>query len=188
MYKDWRKDLKWSARAFSELVWPELNRIIGGDLIHVESITEISFARDLDQLSGIDAWHIVKGKAIRGIASRVQECLPKWKTYDTFTVRKSRQYSQNATEYEKRKDAIYSNRGWLYPHLTVQAYVSSKTNGYLRSFAVAETKNIIDFIDSGKSKTKPCANAVFYVIPWDKIICSFICGEPICNSKKKKVF
>jgi len=177
LHRDWENDLKWSALAFSELVWPELQKIIGGDLIHVESITEISFAKDLDQLSGIDAWHIVKGKAIRGIASRVQECKLNWKTYDTFTVRKSRKNSKNATEYEKRKDAIYSNKGWLYPHLTIQAYVSSKINGCLRSFAVAETKKIIDFIDSGQSKIRTCANAAFYVIPWDDTVCSLIRRE-----------
>jgi hypothetical protein len=128
--EDWQKDLDWSANAFSSLIWPVLSEIIGGELIHVEQITEISFAKDFDQLSGIDAWHIIKDKAIRGIASRVQECPLQFKPYNTFTIRKERNNSKYPTDYEKRKKAINSNKGWLYPHLTIQAYISSKIDGH----------------------------------------------------------
>jgi len=166
----WQKDLDWSAKAFHDLVWPILQKHIGGQLIHIEQITEDSFAKNFDQLSGIDAWHIRADKGIRGIASRIQVCDIKFPPYNTFTIRKSRD-SGAITEYEKRKKAIESQNGWLYPHLTVQAYISEKTGGILRSFAVAKTKNIIEQINTGQYFEKRTGNACFLCVAWDEKLC-----------------
>ena len=174
---NWKEDLSWSARAFSDLVWPPLSKILPGDIIHVEAITKSDFARDLDQTSGIDAWHIVNGRGIRGIASRVQVCPYPFDRYDTFTIRRSRD-SGARTEYAKRKEAIQSSQGWLYPHLTIQSYISARSNGSLRSFAVAQTANIIAAIDHWIELEQPedsnvyirrTGNASFYVVEWDSV-------------------
>jgi len=55
----WQDDLKWSARVFSELIWPILSEELPGKLVHVEAITKSDFARDLDTIAGIDAWHVI---------------------------------------------------------------------------------------------------------------------------------
>jgi len=182
MLDDWEMDLSWSAEVFSELVWPILEAELPGRMIHVEAIARDAYARkfmkDLDTLAGIDAWHIVDNVGIRGIASRVQECPYPYRPYNTFTIRKNRD-SGTKTEYEKRKQAIDSNNGWIFPHLTVQSYVSAKRNGELRSFGVAKTADIINLIDQynddGQSSpfvyTKRTTNAEFYVVDWRINVC-----------------
>lgn len=188
MSPDWEKDLKWSARAFSDLVWPLLNEIMPGDLVHVEAITHSDFARDLDAYAGIDAWHIVGGTGIRGIASRVQVCQPPLRPYNTFTIRRSRE-SGTKTEYEKRKEAIESDKGWLYPHLTVQSYVTQRKDGQLLSFGVARTRDVITdiahWIEHGEPQgdshvyIRRTYNASFYVVTWtDQLMLHTYGGRP----------
>ena len=116
-------DLTDSSKAFLQLVWPVMkSRLGGGDVIPVESVTDRSMAQMLDQYSGIDAWHVTGNKQMRGISSRVQFGPKNW---DSFTVRYARD-SGAATEYEKRKRDIESAGGYLYPQITVQAYVSDR--------------------------------------------------------------
>ena len=167
---DWRDDLSWSAKVFVGLVWPILEVQIGGRLIIVETSTKIDMATALDVKAGIDAWHVLDGYGVRGIASRVQICPPIYKPYNTFTVRKSRD-SGTETEYTKRLRAIRTNDGWLYPHLTVQAYVTSEQEGQLLSFAVAQTKSLIEHIESlgNHAVTKRTSNAEFYIVPFKDI-------------------
>ncbi|MEN6487655.1 MAG: ParB N-terminal domain-containing protein [Smithella sp.] len=141
----------------------ELSRILKGDLKVVEGITIEQMAKLLDQLAGIDVWYINKLNGIRGIASRIQT----GSNYKTFTIRKTRDTGAR-TEYEKRKIAI--EKGYLYPYLTVQAYVAE--NGKLLSFAVAKTEDIIDAIDHGlysirRTGQKQIGQAEFYVVNWD---------------------
>ena len=186
---DWQHDLDWSAKAFSSLVWPVLQKRIGGELIHVEQMTAKVLAKDLDQLAGIDAWHIMRDKStMRGIASRVQICSPNFSTFDTFTIRKSRDNSIYQTEYQKRKMALISNKGYLYPHLTVQSYISDKieNGGYLRTFAVGKTKTIIGCIDNGDCQIKRTKNAEFYVIAWSKKNCEYIFYPKSSNARTKR--
>jgi hypothetical protein len=85
---------------------------------------------------------------MRGIALRIQTIKSPYKPYNTFTVRNKRQ-SGAKTEYEKRKYAIES--GYLYPYLTVQAYVNEQ--GKLISFAVSKTVDIMDMIGRGLFKS-----------------------------------
>lgn len=134
-------DLTDSSKAFLQLVWPVMkSRLGGGDVIPVESVTDRSMAQMLDQYSGIDAWHVTGNKQMRGISSRVQFGPKNW---DSFTVRYARD-SGAATEYEKRKRDIESAGGYLYPQITVQAYVSDRKEGELLSIGIIKTASLID--------------------------------------------
>lgn len=142
---DFKQDLSSSSEAFMRFVWPAIkSRLGGGEIVPVESVADKGMATMLDQRSGIDAWHLSQDKQVRGIASRVQWGTP----WNTFTVRYSRD-SGAKTEYEKRKSDINSGAGWLYPHLTVQAFLSGdKANGgCLLSVGIIKTKSLIDACD-----------------------------------------
>jgi hypothetical protein len=117
-------------------------------------------------LAGIDAWHISTVKGIRGLASRIQVGDKDWRT---FTIRDKRS-SGTKTEYEKRKYAIENN--YLYPYLTMQAYIT-KDNKII-SFAVARTVDIIEMIDKGMAyidhtKKEQKGQASFHVIKWEDV-------------------
>lgn len=161
-------DLRESARIFKTMVWPSISHwFSGGELVPVEAVTNEEMSEKLDTLAGIDAWHVKQDSGMRGIASRVQ-----WtdNPYNTFTVRKERE-SGIETEYEKRKRAINGDRGWLYPEITVQAYVS-KDKSELLSAGAIKTKKLIGFIDEKDVEMKTAYDrqtgdwAKFYVVPW----------------------
>jgi len=143
MSADWQTDLTQSASDFLNQVWPKIKRwkwFKRGELLSVESVTNVGFTRDLDMLAGIDAWHIVRESSVmRGIASRAQRGGGEFRT---FTIRTARD-SGTETEYAKRLRAIkYRERGWLYPHLTIQAYLSD--DGKFRRAAGIETKALFE--------------------------------------------
>lgn len=128
MQLDIARDMSRSAQAFASVVWPAVASLCGGGEVQmVESINEKSFTDALDAHAGIDAWQIISNKSvIRGIASRVQFG---GSSFNTFTIRYRRD-SGARTEYSKRREALLNReKGYLYPHLTIQAYVSedSKT-------------------------------------------------------------
>jgi len=159
---DFKKSLSRSMQQFEDVLQCELSGILKGDLKVVEGITIEEMAKLLDTLAGIDVWYINKLNGMRGIASRIQT----GPNYRTFTIRNKRR-SGAKTEYEKRKIAI--EKGYLYPYLTVQAYVSD--NDRLLSFAIAKTEDIIDAIDNGlcyKNHTgsEQIGQAEFYVVKW----------------------
>jgi hypothetical protein len=160
-------DMKWSAKLFQSEVWPLIQKHLGnGKLLQMEGRPDTELARTLDMLAGIDGWHI-HSHGMRGIASRVQETDKSW---DTFTVRMARD-SGAVTEFEKRRLAISeSNRGWIYPALTVQAYAKTK-NGPVFSCGIARTKDIIEFIerDLHEHPLKRTTNACFAVCIWEKM-------------------
>jgi hypothetical protein len=145
-----------------DLVEPELVAATGEHFVAVEGVSVDEMARLLDTLAGIDFWNVRFGVGIRGLATRIQ-----WgRSWRTFTIRNQR-ISGARTEYEKRKQAI--EKGWLYPELTLQAYVD---NGKLLSYALAKTTDIIKMIDMGKAKIKHTGpaqygQASFYVVKWD---------------------
>lgn len=101
---------------------------------------------------------------VRGIAARVQLIN---KSYDSFTVRDVKD-SGAETELSKRARAIRSDGGWIYPHLTVQAYISDDGNrDELLSFAVARTEDVVSYaLKWGVSER--VSNAFFRVVYWDK--------------------
>ena len=169
---DFKSDLKDSSAAFLRVVWPAMKDMVGGGkIIPIESVTDDAMTEMLDRYSGIDAWHLSDGRQMRGVASRVQ-----WgNAWNTFTVRYSRD-SGAKTEYEKRKFDIESNAGWLYPHLTVQAFIEGRKgdNGDLLSVAVIKTKSLIDAcgeilegsVDERLGGLRKTGNAVFIWVSW----------------------
>ena len=122
------RDMTASAAAFKSGVWPAIAQTCGGGVIEpVESVTAEGFAKSLDVMSGIDAWQVLNGTGIRGIASRVQ-----WgdfkdgRDWGTFTVRKSRP-TGSRTEWDKIQEAEgLAARGFIRCHLIVQAYFNGK--------------------------------------------------------------
>lgn len=142
MRADVAQDLSDSAFDFERVVWPVVRRWMGGgELRPVEAVVHSGFDKDLDTLSGIDGWHILREEhAIRGIASRVQPVGDGEKRWDTFTIRYSRP-SGSPTEYQKRLHALQNaERGFLLPHITTQAYVAKPSRqGRLLSVAMLRT-------------------------------------------------
>ena len=156
--------MNWSSKLFVEQVWPEITACVGGgELIQMEGRPDTELASRLDMLSGIDGWQI-HNSGIRGVASRIQKGDRSW---DTFTVRMSRS-SGAETEYAKRKRAIESSGGWIYPHLTIQAYSKTET-GPVMSIGVARTEDIIAFIDCGFHRMNSTTNASFAVCSWSEM-------------------
>ena len=165
MQADVARDLSRSAKAFIDIVFPAVAPALGnGHLIPVESATDSRLAHQLDALAGIDAWHINTDEGIRGIASRVQVGPKDWRS---FTIRYSRR-SGAETEYGKRLRAIHGQPAqWIFPYLTVQAYLADWT-GPLLSAAVARTSDIIKCIENGWCSEQPNkdGNSIFKIIFW----------------------
>ena len=168
-----------SSADFLAYVWPAVRGHLGGGSIEpVEAVTAEGTTKNLDVLAGIDVWHYLDGEVgMRGIGSRVQWLYPdnpRWESrwpWRTFTVRKSTSYG-NTTEYEKRLAAIDDDRGLLYPHLTVQAYVHTRGSGPLDAAAVVRTSDLIRHIDRHGADVVPGrAGQTFYSVPWDVLRC-----------------
>lgn len=155
-----------SAYDFQRAVWPVIgDRVGGGDVKHVESVASEGFARDLDTMAGIDAWQILSnGRGIRGIASRVQWGRP----YRTFTVRRTTG-NGGRTEYDKRLDAITSDRGLVYPHLTIHAYVTARRTGSLLAAAAVRTDELIRLCDESRVRTNRDDGSTFFWVPWSAL-------------------
>lgn len=126
-----RGSIEKSSSVFKNIVWPAISKlpiIGGGEIQSVEDNTAKGERELIDLYSGIDAWHI-DGNKMRGVASRVGFS----GNFKTFTI--------GFDEFKKRIKAIeQSDQGWLFPHLTVQAYVDK--DGLL-SAAVIRTQKLI---------------------------------------------
>lgn len=155
-----------SMAQFKMSLQDDLQKILHGEFEVIEGATIDHIAKLLDTLAGIDVWHVDKVRGIRGIALRIQTIKSPYKPYNTFTVRNKRQ-SGAKTEYEKRKYAI--ENGYLYPYLTVQAYVNEQDK--LISFAVSKTVDVMDMISKGLFESNhtgaaQIGQAEFFVIDW----------------------
>ena len=169
----WVDDLNDSSYDFLRLVWPVIKNFCGGgETIPVETVSNNDFAKYLDQFSGIDFWQIVNDHGIRGIASRIQWGNVNWRT---FTIR-FRRFSGNATEYQKRIEAINTGE-WLYPYFTCQAYITERRNGCLLGCAVAKTRDIFLAIQEGKYGKQKTTNAEFLTVGWDNV--KLVCEAPL---------
>ena len=173
-----------SAQDFINIVWPAISShpiVGGGKLTSIEQVDSTDWQKIFDLLSGIDAWQLLNGKGIRGIASRVQ-----WKeNRETFTIGFSFHGSQS-TEYSKRLHAIKDEEdlGLLYPKLTIQAFLDDH-NGNLLSACVINTKDLILEVEKqlqiGKSSragngsdfgilTNPKSDKRFIYISWSSLL------------------
>jgi len=132
-----------SASDFANIVWPSISSaqgIGGGQIIPVEAVSSEEFSSELDVLAGVDAWQIVaNNRGVRGIASRIQ-----WgRDYRSFSIRYSTP-SGAETEFQKRLRALSNpDEGYLFPHLTVQAFLDKK-GGQLLSVAAIPTRHLIE--------------------------------------------
>jgi ribosomal protein L21E len=139
----------------------ELLSYMGGDLVNIET-NDSQLANMFDQYSGIDAFQVVD-KQLRGVAIRVQ-----WgNAWNTFTIRYKRA-SGAKTEYQKRSEAILNNKGYLYPYLTIQAYLDKRGNtGEILSCCVIKTEDLYKYLFSNMPslKTRKCpeGNEFLYV-------------------------
>jgi len=132
-----------------------------GELLQMEGRPDADLALQLDMQSGIDAWELLRGGGMRGVAARVQESPKSWKS---FTVRMERSNGAK-TEYAKRWDAINGGHGLIYPHLTVQAYAQTK-DGPIIEVGVCRTSDLIQFIDDGNHHVRKTTNATFAACYW----------------------
>lgn len=117
-----KRALSQSAEDFRSIVWPSIApHIGGGELQPVESVTAEGFTKILDTLSGIDAWQVIDGQGVRGIASRVQRNNDDW---GTFTIRLKTQRGSAETEFAKIERLTKRCKlGFLHAGLVVQAYL-----------------------------------------------------------------
>jgi len=171
--EDWKATLSRSSQDFDRLVKPIASRILRGHFEIVESVTATPTAQALDTMAGIDIWLVHTTGGIRGIANRVQWGDTYWRT---FTIRKETARG-GVTEYDKRIRAIAKE--WLYPILTLQAYITADRASLL-GFGVARTRDILSLIDPQDCETRSTAKydrpASFYIINWDDLVQA---GKPL---------
>jgi hypothetical protein len=171
MKEEVKHDLNESASDFVHIVWPAVSPLCGGGVLYsVERVLDLGWISTLDACSGIDAFQMPpSGNVLRGIASRIQY----GRSYPTFTLRYKRS-SGAATEFEKRLYAIqHVERGYIYPHLTIQAYMS-RPSGKLLAAAVTETRSLYLYAQryrEDKSRVYVQRNAsdgnTFLVVMWE---------------------
>lgn len=163
----WKAKLRQSSDDFARLIEPIAARVLVGQFEIVEGVTNVAVAQALDRQAGIDLWFVSTKGGVRGVANRVQRTTKNWRT---FTVR-NRRDSGVETEYAKRVRAL--KHEWLYPVLTLQAYVNLASDKLL-GFGVARTRDIISFIASGRCRERrtgagQVGQASFYVVEWDAL-------------------
>ena len=139
--------------AFINGVWPQVAEAIGGGrIVPVEAVSNKEF---LDQYSGIDHWHVMDNRSlIRGIASRCQ--WPRYKMFQTFTIRIGNKAVEQ-TELAKRLYAMHhANKGWLRPHLFIQAFFGLPQWSYdtFLYAGIAKMDDVLTIIESGKRGKK----------------------------------
>ncbi len=159
MLMDVSKDIIKSCDTFKELIEPELAKILGGQIICIEGVSDPMY-KQMDLLAGLDALHI-SDEGIRGIASRIQYGAKDW---STFTIRMSRE-NGTATEFDKRQWSI--DNDYIYPYYTVQAYVHGNK---LISLAIARTADIIKMVNDGygveRTVKEDGYDATFRAVKW----------------------
>lgn len=165
MRDDFRKDLDRSSTDFERIVWPEIQPVCGGGTIVCVERTYGS--NPLDTCAGIDYLHVTPSNEVRPLATRVQYGPS---AYSSFTVREART-SGARTELAKRQEAISSDRGYMYPYLTIQAYVDKSRQVFLGA-GIVKTRDLYEYIGRGKRgadyefRTNGCDGNSFIVVWW----------------------
>lgn len=149
-----------SADAFHTKLWPLIEtKLGGGRLVHVESVSDSDFFKQvLDMYGGIDTWHVNDEKSlVRGLASRMQRTK---RVFRTFTIRYRKQ-SGNNTEIHKRMKSLQQPGQWLHPSLVLQGYFAPLDGGRYgqpMAAAIARMDDVIRVIcdgDKGKDYRDP---------------------------------
>jgi hypothetical protein len=85
--------------------------------------------------------------------------------YSTFTIRYER-WAGTKTEFQKRRESI--ERDELFPHITIQAYLT--LDGKLMSVGMCSTRDLFSYINNGGSyhfqTVHEFGGAVFMVVKW----------------------
>lgn len=173
-YKAVMKDMNYSLKQV-ERAKPIIKSLLNGGEIKAVEGNDNEICLMLDRTCGTDYFQCYgqsDGKLdglVWGVGSRFQSIRNGYKPFNTFSIRKSRESGAN-TEFAKRKFAI--DNGGIYPYLTMQGYYDEVT-GEILSLAIAKTKDIWDYIESGNCQIRhtganQIGQADFYVIPWDK--------------------
>jgi len=153
--------IKESSKDFINIAWPELKSWFGnGQIIPVETVTDSNFCKLLDMNSGIDAWQLINGKGIRGIASRVQWGNTYWQSW---TIRFKKQ-SGYRTEYHR---LLENDDTILKASYYVQSYIKNK-GGLLLGTAAIKTDALIYLLKTidPNHRTNPEDKTDFKPIFW----------------------
>jgi hypothetical protein len=140
-----------SADAFHTKLWPLIEtKLGGGRLVHVESVSDSDFFKQvLDMYGGIDTWHVNDSKSlVRGLASRMQRTK---RVFRTFTIRYRKRSGCN-TEIHKRMKSLQQPGQWLHPSLVLQGYFSPTDGGGYgepKAAAIARMDDVIRIICDG---------------------------------------
>ena len=164
MRSEIRRDLTRSAQALADVVWPQISQpwFGGGEVVPVETATDVKIAKALDVFAGIDLW-LLRKDGITPIASRVQ--FPDGRSYNTFTIRSWRK-SGNDVELQRRLRALKEvQRGYLFPHVTIQAYVDNNSNRLIAAACVL-TKDLFEHVDEYDDVTNRDGQSGFKVAGW----------------------
>jgi hypothetical protein len=171
MREEVKRDLDGSAQDLVDVVWPAVSALCGGGVLYsLERAYGLGWIATLDACSGIDAFQIPPpGNVLRGLASRIQY----GRYYPTFTLRYKRS-SGATTEFEKRLYAIrHIAQGYIYPHLTIQAYMSHP-QGQLLAAAVTETRSLYLYAERYREdpsrvyeQRNTSDGKSFLVVPWE---------------------
>src|SRR5216110_2210489 len=169
MREEVQHDLNESASDFVHVVWPAVSPLCGGGVLYpVEAARPLGWIVALDACSGIYAFQMLPSGNMRCIASRIQY----GHYYPTFTLRYKRS-SGAVTEFEKRLYALrHVAQGYIYPHLTIQAYMS-RPKVQLLAAAVTETSSLYLYAEryrEDRSRVYEQRNTSdgnsFLVVPW----------------------
>jgi hypothetical protein len=163
-FKDEFKDANTDFTAFHNEL---LKHIRGDQIIDIET-ADTKLAKLFDVYSGVDAIQVVD-KQLRTIALRVQ-----WgNAWNTFTIRFKRA-SGAETEYQKRVKAIFGNKGYIYPYLTVQAYLDKRNDAKeILSCCVVRTEDLYKHIiqNMPNIRQRVCNEGnVFLYVDFDDLI------------------
>ena len=155
---NFKKDFDIAANNF-DVIAKNIKDKVRLNLINIE-LMDNELSKMFDKYSGIDALDNQKNQ-LRTVALRCQY----FKAWNTFTVRYKR-FNGVKTEYDKRVEAIFGDKGFLYPYLTVQTYLSEKVGGKILSCGIIKTKDLyqyfIDNISTAKIRTCPEGNQFIY--------------------------
>ena len=146
-----RERLEDAAYDFERVVWPATRSAVGGGTYR--SI-ELSGTRVLDQLAGMDIYHELDRRVVRAFSVRVQW---DWQSWRTFTIRFSLSNGA-ATQFEKALAAYeYRDRGALYPHLAIHAYVARPARyGELIEVGICRLEPLIRLLEAELERCPGC--------------------------------
>lgn len=167
-------DLRYSL-AQVEKARPIIKRLMNGGEIKAVEGRDDEICLMLDRNCGTDYFQIYGNGdkldgVVWGVGSRFQSVWHGGKTFDTFTIRLSRESGAD-TEFKKRKLAM--DRNGIYPYLTMHGYYDEKT-GDILSLAIARTRDIWECIEKGhcivrKTGESQIGQSTFYVVDWNKL-------------------